>query len=108
MKSFFFTLFMAFGLSLSAQTTINLTEDLVLSETLVISEDVTYNGNGFKLICNGCEPAILVKKGIRAHFQDVKFVKTYAKWLRVEGGDMSNVTWNSNQMNGHIRFTGGN
>lgn len=102
MKSFFFTLFMAFGLSLSAQTTINLTQDLVLSETLVLSEDVTYNGNGYKLICDGCSPAIFVKKGVRAHFQDVIFAKTYAKWLRVEGGDMSNVTWNSARMNGYI------
>lgn len=108
MKSFFFTLFLAYGLSLSAQTTINLTADLVLNETLVISENVVYNGNGFKLICEGCNPAVLVKKGIRAHFQDVKFVKTYAKWLRVEGGDMSNVTWNSNSMKGHIIFTDNN
>jgi hypothetical protein len=95
---------MVFGLSAFAQTTINLSENLVLSETLVISEDVTYNGNGFKLICEGCNPALRVINGARVHFEDVKFVKSFAKWMQIDDGPLGNVTWNSNTMTGYIRF----
>jgi hypothetical protein len=97
---------MLIGLSTYGQATINLTEDLVLTETLEISEDVTYNGNGFKLICEGCNPAIRVTNGARVHFEDVKFVKSYTKWMQVQGGPLGNVTWSSNRMKGYIRRGG--
>lgn len=101
---FFFTLGLcAAGLFATAQTTVTLTEDLVLTETLVITEDVTYQGNGYSIICEGCDPAIYVKEGARVHFANVIFPKNYAKWLRVQGGDMDMVSWDSSRMKGHIR-----
>ncbi|MFK8164336.1 MAG: hypothetical protein AB8H12_17965 [Lewinella sp.] len=106
MKFIFSFFLLAIGSFAFGQTTINLSEDLVLTETLVISEDVTYNGNGFKLICEGCNPAIRVTNGARVHFEDVKFVKSYAKWMQVEGGPLGNVTWSSNRMKGYIRRGG--
>ncbi|WP_020568417.1 hypothetical protein [Neolewinella persica] len=106
MKFIFSSLLLVIGLSANGQTTINLSEDLVLTETLEISEDVTYNGNGFKLICEGCNPAIRVTNGARVHFEDVKFVKSYAKWMLVEGGPLGSVTWSSNRMKGYIRRGG--
>ena len=106
MKFIFSFLLLAISLSAYGQTTINLSEDLVLTETLVLSEDVTYNGNGFKLICEGCNPAIRVTNGARVHFEDVKFVKSYAKWMKLEGTPLGNVTWNSNRMKGYIRRGG--
>ena len=106
MKFIFSSLLLVIGLSAYAQTTINLTEDLVLTETLEISEDVTYNGNGFKLICEGCNPAILVTNGARVHFEDVIFAKSYTKWLELKGTPMGNVTWSSNRMKGYIRRGG--
>lgn len=102
---FFFTLsLLLIGLSATAQQTIELTEDLVLTETLVIENDVTYNGNGFRIACDGCSPAIHVKNGARVHFQDVVFKKGYERWMRVQGGNNGNVTWDSNAMKGHIRI----
>lgn len=90
------------GLTAYAQTTVTLTEDLVIAETLVIEEATNYVGNGFSIICDGCNPAILVKKDIRVNFDNVRFPKTYASWLRVEGGNMSNVTWDSPIMKGQV------
>ncbi|MFT5998582.1 MAG: hypothetical protein ACI81P_001035 [Neolewinella sp.] len=106
MKFIFSFLLLVIGLSAFGQRPINLTEDLVLTETLVLSEDVTYNGNGFKLICEGCDPAIRVTNGARVHFEDVKFVKSYVKWMQIEGGPSGNVTWSSNHMKGYIRRGG--
>lgn len=103
MKTIFTALFLAFGFFAFGQATINLTEDLVLSETLLITEDVTYNGNGFKIICEGCSPAIRVENGARVHFENVFFPRVYNRWLSVEGGNMSNVTWNSPRMTGYVR-----
>lgn len=104
MKLFFTTTLLALGLCLTAQTTINLTEDLVLTRTLVIENDVTYNGNGFKIICNDCNPSIRVKNGARVHFQDVIFKKGYKKWLRVDGSNNGSVTWNSTFMRGYVHI----
>ena len=103
MKIFFTTLLFAAGLSVYGQQTITLTEDLVLTETLVLEEDVTYEGNGFSIICNGCSPAIYVKNGSRVHFQDVRFKKGYESWMRVQGGNNGNVTWDGPGMVGFIR-----
>lgn len=107
MKFFFVIPFLAFCLSATAQTTINLTEDLVLTETLVIENDVTYNGNGFRLICDGCNPSIRVKNGARVHFQDVIFKRGYQRWMRVDGGNNGNVTWETPSMRGFIRVDDG-
>ncbi|MEO0734017.1 MAG: hypothetical protein AAFZ52_14360, partial [Bacteroidota bacterium] len=63
-----------------------------------------YEGNGFKINCPGCSPAILVKNGAKVNFEDVRFPKTYAKWLQVEGGNMTDVTWNSPRMKGYVRW----
>ena len=104
MKSFFTLLLCLLGFAATAQQTITLTQDLVLSETLVISEDVTYEGNGFSLICDGCNPAIYVTSGATANFNNVIFPKTYAAWLRVEGGSEAN--WASRKMTGYIRGGG--
>ncbi|TXF88838.1 hypothetical protein FUA23_13395 [Neolewinella aurantiaca] len=106
MKFFFTTLLLISGLYATAQTTVNLTEDLVLTETLVIENDVTYNGNGFKIICEGCNPSIHVKNGSRVHFEDVIFKKGYQRWMIVDGGNTGNVTWNSLYMRGHVRRSG--
>ncbi len=107
MKFFFTALLLACSLTAYSQLTVDLTEDLVLSETLVITEDVTYNGNGFRIVCEGCEPAILVKNGARVHFEGVFFPKNYAKWIQVEGAENANVTWNSPLMRGYIRTNNG-
>lgn len=103
MKTIFTAIFLAVGFFAFGQTTVELTEDLVLSETLLITEDVTYNGNGFKIICQDCSPAIRVENGARVHFQDVFFPRVYNRWLSIEGGDMTNVTWDSSKMKGYIR-----
>ena len=107
MKFFFISLLLVVSTSLFAQRTVTLTEDLVLTETLVIDEATTYEGNGFRIICNGCNPMIRVTTNERVHFEDVIFKKGYERWLRVSGGDMSNVTWNSSRMTGFIRQNGG-
>lgn len=107
MKIFFTFALVAIGLCLSAQTTIELTEDLVLTETLVLEEDVTYNGNGFRLICDGCSPSIHVKNGARVHFQDVIFKRGYQRWMLIDGGNNGNVTWDNQKMKGYIRSNGG-
>ena len=106
MKFIFTFLLMVIGLSAFAQTTINFSEDLVLTETQVISEDVTYNGNGFKLICEGCNPAIRITNGAHVHFEGVKFVKSYTKWMHVDGNPMGSVTWNDNRSKGYVRRGG--
>jgi len=103
MKTIFTAILLAVGFFAFGQTTIELSENLVLSETLLITEDVTYNGNGFKIICEGCSPAIRVENGARVHFQDVFFPRVYNRWLSVEGGKMQNVTWSSAKMKGYIR-----
>ncbi len=107
MKFFFTLALLAIGLSATAQQTINLTEDLVLTETLVIEDDVTYNGNGFRLICDGCNPSIRVKNGARVHFEDVIFKRGYQRWMRVDGGNNGNVTWSTPAMRGFIRVNDG-
>jgi len=107
MKAFLTLLLLFTSIVAFAQTTVTLTEDLVLTETLVISEDTRYEGNGFSIICEGCAPAILVENSAKVHFEDVRFPKSYAKWLQVEGADMTNVTWNSPRMSGYIRWNGG-
>lgn len=106
MKTIFTAIFLAVGFFAFGQATIDLTEDLVLSETLLITEDVTYNGNGFKIICEDCSPAIRVENGARVHFENVFFPRVYNRWLSVEGGKMHNVTWNSSKMKGYIRNGG--
>ena len=103
MKFFSTLAFLAIAGSLFGQQTIDLTEDLVLTETLVISENTTYNGNGFAISCQGCDPAILVTDGARVHFEDVRFPRVYESWLRVRGGQMADVTWDSPSMRGFIR-----
>ena len=107
MKVLFSALLLMLGASAFGQTTITLTEDLVLTETLVITESTTYNGNGFSIICDGCDPAVYVREGAVVHFEDVRFPKTYASWLRVAGGQMRNVTWNSPRMQGFINIDPG-
>lgn len=102
MKSLFTTLLLVLGLTAYGQTTITLTEDLVLTETLVIEVATNYVGNGFAIRCDGCNPAVFVKKDIPVNFDNVRFPKTYASWLRVEGGDMSLVTWDNILMRGSI------
>lgn len=106
MKGLLTTALLVLGLTAYGQTTITLTENLVLTETLVITEATTYEGNGFSIICEGCNPAIYVTKDIMVHFENVRFPKTYASWLRVQGGQMSNVTWNSPIMRGYITIDG--
>ncbi len=103
MKIFFTTVLLAFGAFAYGQVTINLTQDLVLTETLVINQPTTYNGNGFKLICEGCDPAIRVTNGAEVHFQDVIFAKNFVRWLQVDNPYTGQVTWNSNRMKGFIR-----
>lgn len=109
MKVLFTTLLLAAGLTVYAQTTVTLTEDLVLTETLVISESTNYVGNGFSLVCDGCDPAIRVTNGSVVDFDNVLFPKTYTSWIRVEGGNgMADVTWDSPRMKGYIRIDDGN
>ncbi|MTB50617.1 hypothetical protein [Lewinella sp. W8] len=103
MKTLFTALFLLGGVAAYGQTTVTLTEDLVLSETLVISEDTNYEGNGFKIICEGCLPAIRVINGAKASFKDVIFPRNYAKWLQVDVGAGSEASWNSRRMIGFIR-----
>lgn len=103
MKSFLTTLLFLLCFVAYGQQTITLTENLVLTETLVIEEATTYEGNGFSIICEGCAPAIKVKNGVRVHFENVRFPKTFASWLAVEGPDMTNVSWNGPRMSGFIR-----
>jgi hypothetical protein len=105
MKILFTTTLLVLGLTAYGQNIVTLTEDLVLSETLVISEDTNYEGNGFKLICEGCSPAIRVDNGSRVHFQDTFFPRVFASWLFVEGGNNGNVTWDSSRMRGQIKLT---
>lgn len=101
MKLLFTTLFFLFSLLCFAQRTITLTEDMVMTETMVISEDVTYVGNGHKMICEGCQPAIEVTNGATVHFEEVYFPKVYRGWMSVSLG--ASVTWNSAKMRGHMR-----
>lgn len=103
MKTFLISILLSVSFLVFGQTTIELTEDLVLTEPLVITKDVTYNGNGFKIICAGCSPAIQVKNNARVHFQDVFFPRVYNRWLSVQGGDVTNVTWESSNMDCFIR-----
>ena len=96
-----FTAFLLFTTSfLFAQQTISLSADLVLTETLTITEDVTYEGNGFAIRCDGCSPAIRVTNGASAEFNDVRFPRTYARWISVSGN--SNASWNGSSMMGSI------
>lgn len=104
MKGFLTTLFFLTCFAVYGQQTITLTENLVLTETLVIDSETTYEGNGFSIICEGCNPAIRVKNGVRVHFENVLFPRTFASWLAVEGSDMTNVTWNSPRMRGFMRI----
>ncbi|MEL6143403.1 MAG: hypothetical protein AAFU67_17500 [Bacteroidota bacterium] len=94
MNNWFFTILMAFMFAPMAygQQTITLTEDLVLTETLVINESTNYNGNGFSIICEGCNPMIMVQGGIDVNFVDVKFRRGYERWLSHEGVG-GTVTW---------------
>ena len=104
MKVLFASLLLIFTTSLFAQRTITLTADLVLTETLVIDEGVTYQGNGFRIICDDCDPMIRVTTAQPVHFENVIFDKSYDSWLRVSGeASMANVTWNSPRMQGYIR-----
>ena len=103
MKSFFTLLLLFVGMAAYGQATVTLTEDLVLTETLVISEDTNYEGNGFRITCDGCSPMIKVTGGAKVHFQDVIFTRTFTKWMEIDGGNMTDVTWNSKRMNGYIR-----
>lgn len=75
----------------------------MLTETLVIDSETTYEGNGFSIICEDCNPTIKVRNGVRVHFENVTFPRTYVSWLSVEGSDRSNITWNSPRMRGFIR-----
>lgn len=108
MKGLFTTALLVLGLTAYGQTTVTLTENLVLTETLEISEATTYEGNGFAIICEGCDPAIRIAKDIRVHFENVRFPKTYQSWIQVTGGDMSNVSWNNRVMRGFIKGEDGN
>ena len=87
-------------MGLYAQQTITLTADLVLTETLLISEDVIYEGNGFSIICEGCEPAIRVTNEATAQFNDVRFPRVYDSWLKCDFG--SRAIWDSPKMMGQI------
>ena len=80
--------------------TITLTDDLVLTSTLVITEAVIYEGNGHAIICDGCSPAIRVENGVRVHFDNVRFPRSYSSWLYVQGGNNGTVTWDSRMMKG--------
>ena len=103
MKSLLTGLLLLVGVVAYGQTTVTLTEDLVVSETLVISEDTNYEGNGFKIICEGCLPAIRVTNGAKVHFDNVFFPRNYAKWLEVDVGTGSEASWDSRRMKGFIR-----
>ena len=100
MKLLFTTLFSLFSLLAFAQRTVTLTEDMVMTETMVISEDVTYIGNGHRIICDGCRPAIKVTNGATVRFEGVYFPKGYQGWLRVDLG--ASATWNSPKMRGSV------
>lgn len=102
MKAIFTAILLAFGFLAFGQKVIELTDNIVLKETLLITQDVTYNGNGFKIICQDCSPAIRVENGARVHFQDVFFPRVYNRWLSIEGGNMNNVTWKSSKMKGYV------
>lgn len=79
-------------------------EDLVLSETLEFSEDTQVNGNGFSIICNDCDPAFTIAEGVDVEFNDVRFPKVYRIWLRKDGAEPSEVSWNSEMMQGYLRI----
>ncbi len=100
MKLAFTFLLLISATYLFGQQTINLSADLVLTETLVISENTTYNGNGFAIRCDGCAPAIRVTNGATATFSDVLFPKSYGSWLFIEDGSRAN--WSSTRMTGFI------
>lgn len=104
MKTFFATLLLISGFSLSAQSSqINLTQDMLLTETLVITENTVISGNGFAIRCDGCSPAIEVKGDVKVVFNDVMFPNSYAKWLSLNGN--GEVSWNSSRMQGFIRLS---
>ena len=92
------------GLGCCAQTTVTLTEDWVLTETYVIDENTTVIGNGFKMICNGCNPMIRVVDGAMADFQDVRFARGYESFIRVTGGEAAGARWVSPAMEGSINW----
>lgn len=90
---------LSFSTTLMGQQVINLTSDLVLTETLVITESITYEGNGNKIICEGCSPMIRVEGEVEVRFNNVIFEKTYVRWLENEAGS---VFWNGPRMRGYI------
>lgn len=89
---------------LSAQD-MTLTQDLVLTETMVVDQNTTITGNGFKIICAGCNPVITVEGEAQLMLENVFFPRVYEKWITVEapGG---RATWASPQMNGFIEWSG--
>lgn len=104
MKGLFFTLLLAASCSAFGQTTVTLTEDLVLDDTYVFTENTTIIGNGYKIICEGCRPMIYVKNGAMVDFQNVVFARGYNSFIRVDGGSAAGAQWTSPRMEGSINW----
>ena len=85
---------MAYG-----QQIINLTSDLVITETLLITEATVYNGNGFRITCEDCDPMIRVEGDIEVRFNNVVFTKNYTSWLENKRGA---VYWDGPRMRGKM------
>ncbi|MEO0685681.1 MAG: hypothetical protein AAFY76_11715, partial [Cyanobacteria bacterium J06649_11] len=71
-----------FGGGLYAQT-MTLSENLVLTETMVVSEDLTIEGNGFSIICEGCDSVFQVTETAHLQINEARFPRTYDRWIRV-------------------------
>lgn len=82
-----------------------LTEDLVLTETMVIPENTTINGNGFSIICDGCDPMFSVERETELMLENVKFPRVYETWIKVEGPG-ARAEWNSSRMVGFMEWEG--
>ena len=104
MKGFLFTLLLAANCSAFGQTTITLTEDLVLDDTFVFTENTTIVGNGHNIVCNGCNPMIYVKNGAMVDFQDVGFAHGYSGFIRVDGATAAGARWRNERMLGSINW----
>lgn len=105
MKAFFITLLLAASYTAFGQTTITLTEDLILDETYVFTENATIIGNGHRMICEGCNPMIYVKNGAQVDFQNVIFARGYVGFIRLDGKSGSGAQWVSPRMQGSINWT---
>lgn len=109
MTKFLFTatLLLFISVALPAQTTITLTEDLVLTETWEFTESTIVVGNGFSISCENCNPMIAIGANVDVQFDNVKFRRGYTRWMRHMGAN-GTVSWTSPRMNGSSTWAGGN